>query len=261
MPAVAAGIGKGHDIRSLSPQTYGKGETSMKNALTLCVTLLISSAAAQNAPAQRTSTDVYHVHFVRAAPGKAGALADSLKKPDPKAAMPGHFVVLRHQDGDDWDYAVIEHMGTKATVDAATAAPVPPAERDLRAWHNDTFASGPPWAEFTRAMGIASAPASTAGSVYRVAVYRAAVGHRDGLEKVLRQPAAKTDMIAGTVVLTHLEGGNWQYLVVDRYNSWQDFGTSENNGRAQMAKGTGGWFDMRQHAEFHSDTLTDRIAP
>ena len=33
--------------------------------------------------------------------------------------MPGHYIVLRHQDGEDWDYAVIEHLGTKASVDAA----------------------------------------------------------------------------------------------------------------------------------------------
>ena len=28
--------------------------------------------------------------------------------------MPDHFVVLRHQEGDDWDYAVIQHLGPKA---------------------------------------------------------------------------------------------------------------------------------------------------
>src|SRR5216110_1047731 len=61
-------------------------------------------------------TDVYHVHFTKAALGKAVQLGDWLKTPDPKAPMPGHFIVLRHQDGDAWDYAVIEHLGTKATV-------------------------------------------------------------------------------------------------------------------------------------------------
>src|ERR1044072_7000793 len=66
-------------------------------------------------------TDVYHVHFTKAAPGKAVELGDWLKTPDPKAPMPDHFIVLRHQDGDAWDYVVIAHLGPKATVEAAGA--------------------------------------------------------------------------------------------------------------------------------------------
>jgi len=33
-----------------------------------------------------------------------------------QCANAGTFIVLRHQDGDAWDYAVITHLGTKATV-------------------------------------------------------------------------------------------------------------------------------------------------
>src|SRR5204863_107014 len=80
-------------------------------------------------------TDVYHVHFTKAALGKAAQLGDWLKTPDPKAPMPGHFAVLRHQDGDAWDYVAIEHLGTKASVEAAGTA-VPPDKRDLSEWHN-----------------------------------------------------------------------------------------------------------------------------
>jgi hypothetical protein len=113
-------------------------------------------------------TDVYHVHFAKAAPGKAVQLGDWLKTPDPKAPMPGHFVVLRHQDGDAWDYVVITHIGPKATVEAA-GIPVPPDKRDLSEWHNDTFVNGPSWEEFTRAMGIDGDSATkTAGSVHVV---------------------------------------------------------------------------------------------
>src|SRR6266581_9759997 len=64
-------------------------------------------------------TDVYHVHFTKAALGKAVQLGDWLKTPDAKAPMPGHFIVLRHQDGDAWDYVVITHLGPKASVEAA----------------------------------------------------------------------------------------------------------------------------------------------
>jgi hypothetical protein len=49
--------------------------------------------------------------------------------------MPEHFVVLRHQEGDDWDYVVIQHLGSKAEV-TATAPPPSDAVRALAAWHS-----------------------------------------------------------------------------------------------------------------------------
>jgi hypothetical protein len=113
-------------------------------------------------------TDVYHVHFTKAALGKAAQLGDWLKTPTSGAPMPTYFIVLRHQSGDAWDYAVITHLGTKATVEAAGTA-VPPDKRDLSEWHTDTFVNGPSWEEFTRAMGIDGESASkTSGSVYSV---------------------------------------------------------------------------------------------
>ena len=206
-------------------------------------------------------TDVYHVHFTKAAPGKAVQLGDWVKTPDPKDPMPGHFVVLRHQDGDAWDYVVITHMGTKATVEAAGTA-VPPDKRDLSDWHNDTFVNGPSWEEFTRAMGIdGDSAAKTAGSVYVVSVYLPAPGHRDGLEKMLSEAPQSPDTSAGNVLLQHLEGGPWTFLGIARYNSWEDFATSEKNSVAQTTKKDSGWVRLREHVAFHNDTIADRIAP
>jgi heme-degrading monooxygenase HmoA len=233
----------------------------LKSTYTLLLVLSIS--AAQSALAQRgpvARPDVYHVHFAKAVPGKASQLGDNLKTQAPNAPMKGHLLVLRHQDGEDWDYAVIEHLGIKATVDAATPPP-PPAVRDLGEWHTDTFVNGPAWAVFARAMGIDQAASRTTGSVYVVSVYRVVPGHRDQLEKVLAEPPGAGDKTAGTVLMQHLEGGPWQYLTVTRYNSWQDFGISESNRVAETSKGSGGWFQVREHAAFHNDTLTNRIAP
>jgi hypothetical protein len=198
-------------------------------------------------------TDVYHVHFTKAALGKAAQLGDWLKTPDPKAPMPGHFVVFRHQDGDAWDYVAIEHLGTKATVEAAGTA-VPPDKRDLSDWHNDTFVNGPSWEEFTRALGIDGDSAAKTS-------YRPAPGHRDGLEKMLSEGPQPPDTSAGNVLMQHLEGGPWTFLTIARYNSWEDFATGEKNSVAQTAKKDGGWLRLRDHIAFHNDTLTDRIAP
>jgi hypothetical protein len=137
--------------------------------LFIALPLLAAMSAGQNAPAGPAArTDLYHVHFAKAAVGKGAAEGDYLKKQDSTAAMPGHYLVLRHQEGEDWDYAVIEHLGTKTTVDAA-GTPPPAAARDLGAWHTDTFVNGPAWPAFARAMGIdESSAGKTAGSVYVV---------------------------------------------------------------------------------------------
>ena len=55
------------------------------------------AAAASSAPARSAG---YHVYFGKAAAGKAVQLAEMLKTPNPKDPMPGHFVLLRHQEGD-----------------------------------------------------------------------------------------------------------------------------------------------------------------
>jgi hypothetical protein len=235
-------------------------EETLKSTCTLLLALLlfVSISAAQSAPAART--DVYHVHFAKAALGKAIEEGNYLKTADPNVPMSAHRIVLRHQEGEDWDYVTIQHLGTKATVEA-TGIAVPAAMRDLSAWHNDTFVNGPSWSEFSKALGIdEGSVAKTAGSVYVVSVYRAAPGHRDQLEKSLSQnPTGDTS--SGTVLMQHLEGGPWTYLTVVRYNSWQDFATTEKNGAGDTLKPDGGWLQLREHSTYHNDTLTDRIAP
>jgi hypothetical protein len=240
-------------------------EETLKSTRTLLFVLALfvpvlfgSTAVAQSAPPARP--DLYHVHFAKAALGKAVELADYLKAADPKVPMSAHHIVLRHQDGEDWDYAVIEHLGTKTTVEAAGTA-VPAAVRDLYAWHTDSFVSGPSWAEFSKALGIDEGSAGkTGGAVYSVSVYRAAPGHREQLEKSLNQLAA-ADTSSGTVLMQHVEGGPWQFLAVVRYNSWQDFANGEKTSVPDSFKAGGGWLGLREHSTYHNDTLADRIAP
>lgn len=217
--------------------------------------IVATSTSAQTQPASGQS-DVYHVHFTKAAPGQAAALAKALMVPDPAAPMPDHFVVLRHQEGDNWDYAVIQHLGPKAAV--TTAPPAQNPARDLRAWHNDTFVSGPSWAEFTKQMGLGGS--GPAGSVYTLGVHRAVPGHRDELEKALNQPPPSTGKIqTGNVFMQHLEGGDWTFLTITRYNSWEDFAADRAGAVAET--GAGSWNDIRQHSAFHRDTIADRIFP
>jgi len=235
------------------PVTFVHGQTSPKAAAG-------EKSAAVAGAGKRT--DVYHVHFAKAALGKAVQLGDWLKTPNPNDPMPDHFIVLRHQDGDAWDYVVITHLGPKASVEAAGTA-VPPDKRDLSAWHTDTFVNGPSWEEFTRAIGIdTDSKSKTTGSVYSVSYYRPAPGHREQLEKMLGEvPSAPSDTTAGNVLMQHLEGANWTFLTIARYNSWDDFAKGEKSSVAGTTKKDSPWSRLRDHTDFHTDTLTDRIAP
>ena len=217
-----------------------------------------SGASAQNTAAAGAASDVYHVHFAKAAPGQAAALAKSLMVPDKTSPMPDHFVVLRHQEGDDWDFAVIQHLGAKAEV-TVTAPPASDAVRAQTAWHTDTFVSGPSWGEFSKQMAIGGSAAGAA-PVYIVGVQRAVPGHREQLLKSLTAPGASSKVQTGTVLLQHLEGSEWTFATITRYNSWQDLGTDR---AAAVAAGdsAGGWADIRQHTAFHRDTIVDRIYP
>ena len=241
-----------------SPKTSApSAKTSPAAAKTLASPATAATSSAATTSAASARTDVYHVHFTHAAPGKANALADSLKQPDPTAPMPGHSVVLRHQDGDSWDYVAIEHLGTKATVDAVRPPPAP-AARDASDWHTDTYVNGPAWADFAKALGINEGAGKSA--VYIVSVYRAIPGHREQLEAILSaQPAG--DPAAGNVVLQHLEGAAWTFMAVARYATWEDFVKSETNAAADQAKGAGDWAKLRDHSSYHTDTLADRIMP
>lgn len=221
--------------------------------LLVAVVLFSVCAMAQNKQPAQAATDVYHVHFTKAALGKAAELGKFLSTVDPKAPMPGHFIVLRHQEGDDWDYCVIEHLGTKASVDASPS-PIPAAQRDLSAWHGDTFVSGPSWAEFSKEMGI-DQPNKSGKAIYILSAYRAAPGHRDQLEqKFNRAPTSKVP--TGNVLMHHLEGAPWNFITVTRYNSWQDLAADRS------APGNpDGWNQNREDMAMHHDTIADRIAP
>jgi hypothetical protein len=220
-----------------------------------------SPAAKSEKPAAASAskrTDIYHVFFVKAAPGKAKELESWLKEPDPDHPNT-KGILLRHQDGDSWDYVAIEYIGAKATVETG-GTPMTPNQRMLTEWHNDTFVAGPPWTEFAKAMGLDGDAAKTAGSAYVVSDYRAVPGHRDDLEKMLTEPAPG-DTSSGNILLAHVEGATWNFLGIARYDSWEKFAENEKNSIGQTNKGSGGWYELRNHCALHHDTLADRIQP
>lgn len=220
-----------------------------------------SSSAATVAASPRP--EVYHVFFVHAAAGKASALEDFGKKAGANGPMPGHVLFLRHEAGSPWDYVAIQHYGPKATVEAAPN-PQGAALRPLMDWHDDTFVNGPAWADFAKAMGLdeSTGKPKSNDDVYVVSVYRPIVGQDDALEKFLSEPpAASNDLAVGAVLLQHLEGGAWRFLTISHYKNYDDYAKSEATAVAQTAKGSGGWFRLRELASFHNDTIAVHLTP
>jgi len=85
-------------------------------------------------------------------------------------------------------------------------------------------------------------------------------GRRIEVFPLTRRWSPATIIETGTVLLQHLEGGDWTFVTITRYNSWQDFAAA----RAAAAADTGaagGWADIRQHSDMHRDTIADRIFP
>ena len=216
-----------------------------------------SSAAQPPIPA--AWSQIYHVHFAQAAPGKYAELEKFMATPDPGAAMPGHVLLLRHREGSPWDFVAIDHIGTKATVESGRPGPA----RELRAWHEDTFVQGPPWDVFAKAMGIDGQGATDA--VYVVSVYRGAAGHRAQLDEALQKVQASAAKPDRGVILQHAEGGAWDSLVISRYDSWRDFAADmgdptagQREQRAGLMRSAG--LELREHAASHNDTIAVRVA-
>ena len=82
----------------------------MRHILT-AVALSAICASAQPAFAQASDAqELYHLHFVKAAPGKLADLIDVYQNA-PVPAGKQKPVILRHREGDDWDLLVVTPYG------------------------------------------------------------------------------------------------------------------------------------------------------
>src|SRR5687767_1649861 len=92
--------------------------------------LLAVPAAYPQAPAAAVKpsiptafSQIYHVSFVQAAPGKLEELEKIMMTRPPGATGPFHGVILRHREGSPWDFVTIEHLGATATIEVGSPGP------------------------------------------------------------------------------------------------------------------------------------------
>jgi hypothetical protein len=214
-------------------------------------------ASAAPRPVPAAFSQIYHVSFVQAAPGKLAELEKFMAAPVPGASSPGHLLFLRHREGSPWDFVTIEHIGATATVETGWPGPA----RELRAWHEDTFVAGPPWEVFARAMGV---DGKQGEGVYVLSTYRGAPGHRAQLDDTLQKVAAAAAKPDRGVLLQHVEGGNWDSLVIQRYDSWQEFAVDMGDATADQRERRAGLTQpagvaLREHGASHNDTIAVRV--
>lgn len=216
-------------------------------------------APAARRPVPAAFSQIYHVSFVQAAPGKLSELEKIMTTPAPGDTSAFNGVILRHREGSPWDFVTIEHMGATATVETGWPGPA----RELRAWHEDTFVAGPPWEVFARAMGV---DGKGGEGVYVVSMYRGAPGHRAQLDDTLQKVQASAAKPERGVILSHIEGGNWDSLAINRYDSWQEFGADMTDTTGEQRERRAGltqpaWQALREHSGTHNDTIAVRVIP
>ena len=121
--------------------------------------------------------------------------------------------------------------------------------------------SGPPWAEFAKQMGsMAMRPRPPGQSISYLFIGPCPVIVMSFGKNAERATEPRRRSSIGQRLdcsISRVRHGI--SLSVIRYDSWQKFATNETNSIAQTNKKEGGWFQLREHVSFHTDTLTDRI--
>jgi hypothetical protein len=254
------------------------------------VALMLAAAAAAQPAVQPglSAQELYHVHIVKAAPGKMNELIAAFRQAPVAPGEPGPPVIFRHLQGDDWDLLVLTPLGKEETlrpVDTPEVQKSVQQMRPLRTQHGDTFTAGPPWTEVratlmgggpapTAASGSAATEtAGTAGSsaggasvpettIYTVTTYRSLPGHRDQLADTLRRIVALYP--DRRTLMQHVEGAPWEFVLISRYDSWSALGEEEaapaERLRAQgFANNEAIGQELRQHTAEHRDTIARMV--
>ena len=118
----------------------------------------------------------------------------------------------------------------------------------ISAWHNDTFVSGPSWAEFSRRCRLADPRTQPASSTSLASISPCPVIASSS--DVAERPGPSSKIQTGNVVLQHLEGGDWTFATITRYNSWQDFATERAAAASAGDATAGGWADSASIPRF-----------
>jgi hypothetical protein len=108
-------------------------------------------------------------------------------------------------------------------------------------------------------------PKDAKGGLYLVEDYTALNGHARQLDDVLTRDIASV-RANGAVRFDHVQGAPWDFLVIFRYASWQEYVAAETDPNADQAARKQGFKDsaavgfvLREHITAHHDTFVNRV--
>ncbi len=203
----------------------------------LCFLLLPASAA----KAQQR----YSATFYKASAGNLMNLQHALWSA-------GGGTVLKHAQGDDWDFVRVEGKGC-----GPAAHSVPAALEDAR---RTVALTGPDCDALRRVL------AEGEGLIYIVADYRARAGQRKQMLAALER-VVSTGRAGHDVIFSADPGSAFDYLLITRYDSWSQLAEEETHSAQSthhvQQHGFAGPDDLgeelRRYAAGHHDTICRRV--
>jgi len=217
---------------------------------------LVALAAAL--PALGEDGYLYRAQFVQAAPGRLVELLDLVKSR--KGDVP---FAMRHSQGDRWDLLLLTPMGSYGEFyaperGAKRRATVSEAWRDLVAWREDLFVTGPPLEELRQAF--------TGAAFFHVEIFQALPGKQADLlterrmenayQKVLKRPES--------LIFVRDSGAAWDLFTIGFYRDLKHYAESADIPDAdQDAAAKAAGFEsasrigayLRRFISLHHDTL------
>lgn len=221
---------------------------------TLVGSLLVGVClAAGPASAQSDTGDrLYRMTLLRAAPGRVLDLVQDVKAR--VAALPadaGRPLLLRHQQGDHWDFLILIPVGAGAVDTRPFAAPA------LVAWQQDEWVRGP---------DVWSLPGFAEANLAHVEMFVALAGKRDELvrERQMENQHARALGRPTTAIFVREYGAEWDAFTIGPYKSWKHYAERDDTKpEASLAAAKQAGFEsdahigayMRSLIDTHHDTL------
>ena len=232
--------------------------------LRVLLAILVLAGVGSAAQAQEPGTGfetLYRVTLLRAAPGQFNDLLGDMKN----RAARHDYHILRHSQGDHWDFMTLEPLGSYAAwfdPKHANRQVLDAAWREhldrLASYRSEWFVFGPDHEQVKQ--GVEN------NDLYHVEMFRALAGHKI---KLLRQRAMENDYLKRTKQVVNLvfkgdQGGDWDVMTIGFHKSLKRFAegspmTPEQKDEVARQVGFQGVSDigpyLRSLLESHNDTL------
>lgn len=225
------------------------------------VAMALGLAAAAGAQPPLAGDVLYRVTWLRAGPGRLLDLVAHMKQAAARGSGPSRSLVIRHSQGDQWDFMVLAPAGSYGAHFASPDAVLPLAPAELVAWQEDEFVRGP---DIWKIDGFESA------RLFHVEMFNALAGRTAELVREREMENAYLGAVGRPVnaIFRRELGASWDVFTIGAYRDWRHYGERDliaPERAAAAAKAAGFASDeaigpyMRSLINTHHDTLALRV--